>query len=91
MMQSVMEKTSEQIADTAHKASRVASAAVYAIEDRVGAARRAAKQGRDAAAELLDDTKRRMKRHLTETVVTTFAMGIAVGIVIGWMIKRRQK
>lgn len=89
-MQSAMKKTSEQFADTAHKASRAASAVVYAIEDSVGAARRAAKQGGDAAVELLDDTRRRMKQHLTETVVATFAAGIAVGAVLVWLMRRKQ-
>ena len=89
MAQSVLEQTGEQIAETARKASRAASAVGDALEDGVGVARRFAKQGGDAAEELLDDTKKRLQRHPIETVVTTLAIGIAVGILIGWVAKRR--
>jgi len=89
MMQSVLERTGDQVAETARKASRAASAVADALEDGVGAARRVAKLGGDAAEEFLDDTTKRLQRHPVETIVTTFAVGIAAGVFIGWMIKRR--
>ena len=89
MAQSVLERTGEQIAETARKASRATAAVADAFEDGVEAARRAAKQGGDAAEELLDDTTKRLQRHPFETVVATFAVGVAAGILIGWMVKRR--
>ena len=89
MMQSVLERTGDQVAETARKASRAASVVADALEDGVGAARRVAKQGGDAAEEFLDDTTKRLQRHPVETIVTTFAVGIAAGVFIGWMIKRR--
>jgi hypothetical protein len=91
MKQSILEQTSEQIADTAHKASRAASAVAEAIEDGVGAARRATKQSFYAGAELLDDTRRRVQRHPIETVVATFAAGIAAGTAISWMVRRGRQ
>ena len=90
MTHSMFEQTGEQIADTAHKASRAASAVADALEDGVGAARRAAKQGCYAAAEIFDDTKRRVQRHPVETVLANFAAGIAAGTAISWMVRRRQ-
>jgi ElaB/YqjD/DUF883 family membrane-anchored ribosome-binding protein len=90
MAQSMFEQAGEQFSDTAHKASRAASAVKDALEDGVGAARRAAKQGRYAAAELIDDTKRRVQRHPVEAVVATFAAGIAAGTAISWMVGRRH-
>ena len=90
MGQSVFEQAGEQIADTAHKTSRAASAVADALEDGVASARRAAKQGCYAAAELFDDTKRQVQRHPAETVVATFAAGIAAGAAISWLVKRRQ-
>jgi ElaB/YqjD/DUF883 family membrane-anchored ribosome-binding protein len=90
MTQSVFEQAGEQIADTAHKASRAASAVADALEDGVGAARRAAKQGRYAATELFDDTKRRVRQHPVETVVATFAAGIAAGTAIVWLMRRKH-
>ena len=55
----------------------------------VTAARRAAKQGGDAAEELFDDTAKRLQRHPIETVVATFAIGVGIGVLIGWLVKRR--
>ena len=89
MTQSVYEQTSEQIGDTIHKASRAATSAAEAIEDGVGAARRVVKQGGDAAEEFFDDTTKRMQRHPVQTVITSLAVGMTVGIMIGWMMKRR--
>jgi ABC-type transporter Mla subunit MlaD len=90
MTESKFEQTREQIADTAHKASRVASAVVDALEDGVDAARHTAKRGCCAAAELLDDTKKRVQRYPIETVVATFAAGLVAGTAISWVIKRKH-
>ena len=89
MTQSVLERTGEQITETAGKASRATSAVAGAFEDGVEAARRAAKQGGDAAEEFLDDTTKRLQRHPIETVAATFAIGVAAGVLIAWMLKRR--
>lgn len=88
MAETVLDRAGEQIADTAHKASRAASAAADAFENGVGAARRAAKQGCCSAAELIDDTKRRVRKYPMETVATILAAGIAVGAAIGCLIRR---
>jgi ElaB/YqjD/DUF883 family membrane-anchored ribosome-binding protein len=89
MTQSVLEKTGDQIAETARKTSRAASAVADAFQEGVEAARRVAKQSGDAAEELFDDTAKRLQRHPMETIATTFAVGIALGVLIGWMAKRR--
>lgn len=90
MAQSVIEQTSEQIADTMHKASRAASSAAEAIEDGIGAARRAVKHGGYAAAGFYGDAKRRVQRTPVEAVVATFAAGIVAGTAISWIIRRRH-
>ncbi|MFY9907167.1 MAG: hypothetical protein WAK62_18585 [Terriglobales bacterium] len=51
--------------------------------------RRAAKQGGDAAEEILNDTTERIQRHPVLTVATSFAVGVTAGTLIGWMLKRR--
>jgi hypothetical protein len=89
MSQTVMERTAEQIDKSVHQASRATSAIADAIEDGMGVARRAAKQGGDAAEEFLDDTSQRLQRHLLLTVATTFAVGVTAGAMIGWIMKRR--
>ena len=90
MEQSVFEHVGQRIDDTTHKATRAASAVADALEDSVLRARRAARDGADAATELLYDTKRRLQRNPLETVALTFAAGIAAGAAIGWMMKRRK-
>jgi len=89
MTQTRFEETSEQIADTIHKASRAASSAVEAIEDGAGAARRAVRNGGYAAAELYGDAKRRVQRNPIEIVVGTFAAGVAAGTAISWMMRQK--
>jgi hypothetical protein len=89
MSQTVVERTAEHIAESAHQASRATCAVADAIKDGVGVVRRAAKQGGDAAEEFLDDTTERLQRHLILTVAATFALGVTTGTLIGWMMKRR--
>jgi hypothetical protein len=85
-----LEQVGEQIDKTSREASRAAFYVPDALEDGVKAARCAAKNDGDFATELLDDTKRRVKRHPIETVVATFAVGIAAGAAIGWMARLRH-
>jgi hypothetical protein len=89
MLQSVLERAGEHIADSARKASRTTAAVADAFEDGVGVAKRVTKHGCDAAEEFLDDTTKRLQRHPTEAVVASLAVGVAVGIVIGFAMKRR--
>jgi hypothetical protein len=89
MSQTIVERTAEHIADSAHQASRATNAVADAIGNGVGVVRRAAKQSGDAAEEFLNDTTQRIQRHPVLTVATTFAVGFTAGAVIGWMIKRR--
>ena len=89
MSQTVMERTAEQIGESARQASRATSAIADAIDDGVGAVRRAAKQGGNAAEEILHDTTQRIQRHPVLTVATSFAIGVTAGTLIGWMMKRK--
>ena len=89
MSQTVVETTTGYIAESARQASRASSAVADAIEDGVGVIRRAAKQGGDAAEELLTDTAQRTQRHPALVVAATFAAGFTAGAVISWVIKRR--
>ncbi|HLW89403.1 MAG TPA: hypothetical protein VKR57_12990 [Terriglobales bacterium] len=89
MSPTVLDRTAEHIAESAHHASRATSAVADAIEDGVGVARRAAKQSGDAAEEFLNDTTQRIQRHPVLAVATTFAAGFTAGALIAWLIKRR--
>ncbi len=89
MSQTVAERTAEHISDSARQASCATSAIADAIDDGVRVVRRAAKQGGDAAEEILNDTTERIQRHPVLTVATSFAVGVTAGTLIGWMLKRR--
>ena len=89
MAQSMWKQTGEQFSDAAEKASRAASAVADALEDGVASARRSARQGSAAAADLFDETKKRVRRYPVEAVATTFAAGIVAGAMIGWLLRRR--
>ena len=90
MSQTVLDKTTESIGESAPQASHATSAVAHAItEDGVGAVRRAAKQGGDAAEEILDDTAQRIRRQPALTVALTFAVGFTAGALTAFMIKQR--
>jgi ElaB/YqjD/DUF883 family membrane-anchored ribosome-binding protein len=89
MSQTVAERAAEHIGESARQVSRATSAIADAIDDGVGVVRRAAKQGGDAADELLNDTTQRIQRHPVLTVATSFAIGVTAGTLIGWMMKRK--
>jgi hypothetical protein len=55
----------------------------------VKVAKCAAKQGGDAAEELLNDTTERLQQHPLLTVVSVFAIGVGAGTLLGWMLRRR--
>lgn len=81
-------KAGETFAETAKTASKFTAAVADAVEDGIGAAKRVVKQSGDAAEEFFDDTTKRLQRHPIETVVASFAAGLAVGVLIGWISAR---
>jgi len=89
MAETVLDRTAEHIAESAHQVSRATSMVAEAIEDGVKVLRGAAKQGGDIAEEFLDDTTKRIQRHPILTAATTFAAGFTGGALIAWLINRR--
>lgn len=89
MRQSILERTGEYISESADKASRATSAVVDAVEDGVGIAKRAVRQGRDTAEDILDGVAQRIQRHPLTTAVATFAVALGAGVLIGSMLRRR--
>jgi hypothetical protein len=89
--QTVVERTAEQIGKSVRQASGATGAVADAIEDGVGAMKRAAKQSGDAAEEFLNDATLRLQRHPVLTVATTFAVGFTAGTLMGWILKRRSQ
>ena len=89
MSPTVVERTADNITESAHQASRATGAIADAIEDGMGIVKHAVKQGCDTGEEFLNETTHRLQRHLALTVATTFAIGAGAGALIGWMMKRR--
>jgi hypothetical protein len=88
MGDTVIGRAGEQIAETARTATRLTSAMAEVVEESLGAAKRVAKQAGDAAEELFDETTKRLQRHPVETAVGSLAIGVCLGIVVGWLIAR---
>jgi ElaB/YqjD/DUF883 family membrane-anchored ribosome-binding protein len=89
MPRSILEKSSEHIADSVREASRVTAAVAEAFEDGVGVAKRAAKQSGAVADDFVNDSTRRIQRNPLATVAVTLAAGFALGLVTGLAIRRR--
>ena len=83
-----MERSADNIAESAHQASRATGAIADAIAYGVSAVQHAAKQGCDAGEEFVNETAHRLQRHLALTITMTFAVGIAAGALIGWITRR---
>ena len=90
MLDSVLDKTSEHVAETAKRASKAAAAMTEAFEEGIGVAKRAVKHGCDATEEFMEDTQQRIKRHPVESLVAAFAVGMVTGLIIGWVGGRRK-
>lgn len=88
MSDTVVGRAGDQIADSARAASRLSSAMAEAMEESLEAARRVAKQAGDACEEIFDDTTKRLQRHPVETVIGSMVVGLALGILVGWLIAR---
>jgi ElaB/YqjD/DUF883 family membrane-anchored ribosome-binding protein len=89
MAENILEKADAQVAESIRKLSRATSAMAEAIDEGVAVIERAVKRSGDVAEELVEDATQRVKRHPVETMAATFALGVAVGGLIGWMVSRR--
>ena len=89
MADSVFEKADVQVAESIHKLTRATSAMADAIDEGVGVIKRAVRRSGDVAEELMDDATQRVKRHPAETMAASFAFGVIVGGLIGWMVSRK--
>jgi ElaB/YqjD/DUF883 family membrane-anchored ribosome-binding protein len=67
---------------------RVKETVAIAVEDGVSAAKRAVKQGRRAAEDLVGDAEYQVKQHPLSAVGVTFGIGLGLGAVIGVLLAR---
>ncbi len=83
-----MKAAEERLAQATAEADRLRRRVAHAVEDRYDEARRAVRRGRYAAEDLVDETSHRIKRDPLASVATTFGVGLAAGMIIGWLMKR---
>jgi hypothetical protein len=89
MSQTFVEKAGDHIAQSVHEASRVTSSAADAIAEGVNVARRAAKQGCEAAEDFMHDSTKRIQRNPLAAVTATLVAGLALGTLVGLSIRRK--
>ncbi|MGZ5178761.1 MAG: hypothetical protein ACXWCW_31965 [Burkholderiales bacterium] len=85
----MLDKVDEHVGDTIHRLTRATSAMADAMDESVRILQHAVKRSGNVAEELMDDTTQRIKRHPVETIAATFALGVIVGVLIGWALSRR--
>jgi ElaB/YqjD/DUF883 family membrane-anchored ribosome-binding protein len=69
---------------------RVKGAVADAVEDGINTAKRAVKQGRRAAEDLVDDAEYRVKQHPLSALGVSFGIGLGLGAVIGVLLARNE-
>lgn len=78
----------ERVVELGAEAARLKVRASHAVEDTMVEARRLAKRGRYAAEDLVDETVYRIKRDPLRSVAVTFAVGLSIGALAGWLTGR---
>jgi hypothetical protein len=82
MTTNVMERTTEQFADSAKKATEV-------LKEGIGTTKRMVKQGGEVVEEMYQNSTRQIRRHPAGTVVITFFVAFGAGLLVGWLMKRK--
>lgn len=78
----------ERVVELGAEAARLKVRASHAVEDTMVEARRLAKRGRYAAEDWVDDAAYRIKRDPLRSVAITFAAGLGIGALAGWLAGR---
>jgi ElaB/YqjD/DUF883 family membrane-anchored ribosome-binding protein len=88
MQAEILEKTIEVRDQLDSEVKCVKEAVADAVEDGIGAARRAVKQGRRAAEDLVDDAECRIKQRPLSALGVSFGIGLGLGAAIGALLAR---
>jgi ElaB/YqjD/DUF883 family membrane-anchored ribosome-binding protein len=91
MQTEIREKTIEVRDQLEAEAKRVKEAVVEAVDNGIVAAKRAVKQGRRAAEDLVDDAEYRIKQRPFSALGVTFGIGMGLGAAIGVLLARNGR
>jgi ElaB/YqjD/DUF883 family membrane-anchored ribosome-binding protein len=89
-MQTNLKEVASQVEDVLSEASRIKSMVSEAVEDGVKSAMKAIKQGRNAAEDVISDTRYTVKRNPFQAMGIVFAAGVLTGSFLGWLGTRRN-
>lgn len=81
-------ETAENVVEARFDLDRLKEKASHSIEDGIDDAKRMIKRGRYAAEDLADDTAHMIKHDPLRSVGITFAVGMGLGVLIGWLVKK---
>jgi ElaB/YqjD/DUF883 family membrane-anchored ribosome-binding protein len=88
MQTEIIEKTIEVRDQLGAEVKRVKEAVAGAVDNGIVAAKRAVKQGRRAAEDLVDDAEYKVKQHPFSALGVSFGIGIGLGAAIGALLAR---
>jgi ElaB/YqjD/DUF883 family membrane-anchored ribosome-binding protein len=91
MQTEIREKTIEVRDQLEAEVKRVKEAVVDAVDNGIVAAKRAVKQGRRAAEDLVDDAEYRIKQRPFSTLGVTLGIGMGLGAAIGILLTRNGR
>jgi ElaB/YqjD/DUF883 family membrane-anchored ribosome-binding protein len=91
MQTEIREKTIEVRDQLEAEVKRVKEAVVDVVDNGIVAAKRAVKQGRRAAEDLVDDAEYRIKQRPFSTLGVTLGIGMGLGAAIGILLTRNGR
>jgi ElaB/YqjD/DUF883 family membrane-anchored ribosome-binding protein len=96
MAMEILEKQQATVEDVLREVSKIKSIVRDAVDDGMKSAIKTMRRGReaaedaiDAAEDALDDAKRAVKQNPLEAVGIVFAVGVVVGCLTAWSMRRR--
>ena len=81
-------RTGETLEEMAQSASRLKSSVSQTLEGNLYRVRRAAKRSWHGTQDLIDNAAHEVKRHPFEALAIAAGAGIAIGLVIGLVVRR---
>ncbi len=82
MTTTVLEKTGEQVSNSAKKFADK-------VKDGFGTARQFVHQTEELAEDLYDTSTRQIQKHPAESVAMTFLAGVGIGMFTMWLLRRK--